>query len=135
MDTFLVILFIILGLGLSGLIFMVAYTYPISKKVYRTQLVRTEPEKWSRVCSAPENEEQLEMWNTGIKWADENREYMTEVEIENDGFKLFGEYFDFGADIGREYRFHPLCPGRLRLCASGQFPLLRYHLQQHCLRC
>ncbi|MBQ9847025.1 MAG: hypothetical protein IJO58_04365 [Clostridia bacterium] len=107
MDTFLVILFIILGLGLSGLIFMIAYTYPISKKVYRTQLVRTEPEKWSRVCSAPENEEQLEMWNTGIKWADENREYMTEVEIENDGFKLFGEYFDFGAD-----RCMIILPGR-----------------------
>ena len=89
---------IIVALLLGGLVAMFIYTYPISKKVYHAQLVRTTPEKWARVCSAPDNQEQLDMWNAGIEWADKYRDKITEVEIENDGFKLFGEYFDFGAD-------------------------------------
>ena len=95
--TFICILLVLLALLLSGLIFMLIYTYPISKKVYHQQLVRTDKDKWGRVCSAPENEEQLAMWNSGIKWANTNRDFVKEVEIENDGFKLYGEYFDFGA--------------------------------------
>lgn len=98
MDIFWIALCAILFLILSGLAFMLAYTYPISKRVYREQLVKTDSDKWGRVCSAPENEEQLIMWNEGIKWADENRSFATEVQIENDGLKLYGEYFDFGAD-------------------------------------
>ena len=95
--TFICILLVLLALLLSGLIFMLIYTYPISKKVYHQQLVRTDKDKWGRVCAAPENEEQLAMWNSGIKWANTNRDFVKEVEIENDGFKLYGEYFDFGA--------------------------------------
>jgi pimeloyl-ACP methyl ester carboxylesterase len=97
--TFICILLVLLALLLSGLIFMLIYTYPISKKVYHQQLVRTDKDKWGRVCSAPENEEQLAMWNSGIKWANTNRDFIKEVEIENDGFKLYGEYFDFGAKL------------------------------------
>ncbi len=93
-----IVLIILAVLILGGLVSMFAYTYPISKKVYKAQLVRTDAEKWGRVCSAPENEEQLKMWNDGIKWADQYRSLVTEVETENDGFKLYGEYFDFGAD-------------------------------------
>ncbi|MBR2447869.1 MAG: hypothetical protein IKB29_02675, partial [Clostridia bacterium] len=70
MTAFTIFLITIGVLLLGGLIFMFIYTYPISKKVYKTQLVRTDSSKWARVCSAPENEEQLKMWNDGIKWAD-----------------------------------------------------------------
>ena len=94
----LIILAVLACVGISALIPMFIYTKPIAKRVYKEQLVRTSPEKWGRVCSAPENEEQNEMWNLGLKWADENREFIKEVEIENDGLKLYGEYFDFGAD-------------------------------------
>lgn len=95
MEIFLAILFFII---LSGIIAMFIYTYPISKKVYFQQLVKTDSEKWGRVCSAPDNEEQLEMWKAGIEWSDSNRQNVTEVEIEHDGLKLYGEYFDFGAE-------------------------------------
>ena len=98
MEIFLIILSILVFLLLSGLVVMFIYTYPISKRVYLEQLVKTDSEKWGRVCSAPDNSEQLEMWNEGIKWADANRQHITEVEIENDGLKLYGEYFDFGAE-------------------------------------
>ncbi|MBR5223487.1 MAG: alpha/beta hydrolase [Clostridia bacterium] len=93
MEIFLIVLSFLI---LSGFVAMLIYTYPISKKVYKEQLVKTNPEKWSRVCSAPENEEQIKMWNEGIKWANAHKQCMTEVEIENDGLKLFGEYYDFG---------------------------------------
>lgn len=85
-------------LVLGGFAAMLAYTFPIAKKVYNNQLVRTEPEKWGRVCSAPDNEEQLKMWNDGIAWMEPNRSRMTEVSVESDGFILYGEYFDYGSD-------------------------------------
>ncbi len=97
MGTFWTILIIALGLLFSGFVFMLIYTLPIAKRVYKEQLVRTDKDKWGRVCSAPENEEQLSMWNEGIKWAEENKLLKREVDIENDGFHLYGEYFDFGA--------------------------------------
>ncbi len=93
-----IISIVIAVLLLGGIAAMFIYTYPISKRVYEEQLVRTTKEKWARVCSAPENEEQLQMWNDGIAWADCHREKITEVQIENDGFNLYGEYFDFGKE-------------------------------------
>lgn len=92
------ILIILAALLLSGLVFMILYTYPIAKKVYQEQLVRTSPDKWGRVCSFPDDEEQVQMWHDGIAWMEKNRDRITELQIENDGLKLFGQYFDFGAD-------------------------------------
>ena len=92
------VLIILAVLLLGGLIFMLIYTYPIAKKVYQDQLVRTSPEKWGRVCSFPDDAEQVQMWNDGIAWMEKNRDRITELQIENDGLKLFGQYFDFGAD-------------------------------------
>ena len=93
--TELLIIFAVLLLG--GLIFMIVYTYPIAKRVYHEQLVRTSPDKWSRVCSFPDDEEQVQMWNDGIAWMEQNRSRITELQIKNDGLQLFGQYFDFGA--------------------------------------
>ena len=95
-------LYILLGIiflaVLGGLGAMLYITVPIAKRVYFEQLVKTSDEKWGRVCSAPDNEEQLAMWNAGIEWAEPHKAVMKEVEIENDGLKLYGEYYDFGSD-------------------------------------
>lgn len=93
-----VMIAIVAALLLGGLIFMLIYTYPIAKKVYEEQLVRTTPDKWQRTCSFPDDEEQVQMWNDGIAWMEANRQRITELEIENDGMRLVGQYFDFGAD-------------------------------------
>lgn len=85
-------------IAVSGLIAMFCYTFPIAKKVYLNQLVRTSGDKWGRECSAPENIEQLAMWQQGIAWKEQNEQYIKEVAITNDGLNLYGEYFDFGAD-------------------------------------
>ncbi len=91
---------IVLGvLLLGGLVYMLIYTYPIAKHVYFTRLVRETPEKWGRdICSAPENEEQQAMWDQGIAWAESHKDCMREVQIENDGLHLYGEYYDFGKE-------------------------------------
>lgn len=86
------------ALLVSGLAAMLIITMTVAKKVYQNQLVRTEPDKWGRRCSAPDNEEQLAMWDAGCAWAAPHRDKMTEVQVENDGFKLYGEYYDFGSD-------------------------------------
>lgn len=92
------ILIAVAVLLIGGIVAMFAYTFPIAKNVYSDQLVRTTPEKWGRVCSFPDDKEQVQMWNDGIAWMERNRDRITELQIENDGFRLFGEYFDFGAD-------------------------------------
>ncbi len=71
-------------------------TYIISTLIFRSQLVRTSPDKFKRECSCITNEEHVRMYNTGLEWGEENKEYKTEVSITNDGLKLVGEYFDFG---------------------------------------
>lgn len=99
MPTFVYILLgIVAFLALSGLGVMFAYTYPISKRVYQEQLVRTSPEKWGRTCSFPDNQEQLAMWDEGCAWAKENKAFAKEVTITNEGLHLYGEYYDFGSN-------------------------------------
>ncbi len=83
---------------LGGIGAMLYITVPIAKKVYFTQLVRTSKDKWGRECSAPENEEQIAMWNAGVEWAQENKDAIKPVAIQNEGLNLYGEYFDFGSD-------------------------------------
>lgn len=100
-EVVLVLEFFFFGIAflvISGFVFTLIYTSKIAKKVYFKQLVRTDKEKWGRVCSAPENEEQMLMWNAGINWANENAEQKTDVHIVNDGLSLYGEFYDFGSD-------------------------------------
>ena len=92
-----IILLVIGVLLVGGLVAMLAYTTPIAKRVYEEQLVRTSPEKWGRTCSFPDDAEQVQMWNDGVAWMELNKDKITEVEIDNDGFHLVGQYFDFGA--------------------------------------
>lgn len=92
---------------LGGLAAMLAVTLPIARKVYAQTLVRTEPDKWGHNCSAPEHPEQIAMWNEGCRWAEAHRDAMQELWTENDGLKLYGQYFDFGFD-----RCAVILPGR-----------------------
>ena len=69
----------------------------IAFKVYKKELVRTDKSKWNRECSAPDNEEQLRMHNTGLEWAEPFKDKIKEVHIVNDNLNLYGEFFDFGS--------------------------------------
>lgn len=98
MDIWVIVLIIVGALLIGGLVAMLVYTAPISKKVYTSQLVRTSPEKWDRVCSDTTNEEQVAMWHAGIAWAEPHKHLMQEVHVQNDGMNLYGEYYNFGSD-------------------------------------
>lgn len=76
--------------------------------LYAVLLVRTRPDKWGRECSIPDDEEYLGMFNEGMAWDAEYGGRKQEVSIVNDGFRLAGEYFDFGAD-----RAVIILPGRM----------------------
>lgn len=107
---------IILVLLAGGFIAMIRITNPIAQSVYEEQLVKTSPDKWLRVCSAPENEEQVAMWNAGCEWAEEKKSYMHEVEIEHDGLHLYGELYQFGGD-----RCVIILPGRCECLKYSYF--------------
>ena len=77
LEIVLIVLGAVLVLALGGLAAMLVITLPISLNVYREQLVRTSPEKWGRECSAPDNEEQVAMWRSGVAWMEENRNRRT----------------------------------------------------------
>ncbi len=84
----------------GGIIAMLSVTVPIAKNVYKEQLVRTEPEKWGRVCSCPENEEQQAMWDAGCAWAASNADKKQDVHIVHDSLNLYGEFYRF-SDSGK----------------------------------
>ena len=111
------ILLIVFGvLVLGGFVAMLMYTLPIAKKVYATQLVRTSPEKWGRVCSDTTNAEQVAMWEAGIQWAKPHQDRMQELHIVSDGLNLYGEYYDFGSD-----RCVIILPGRCESLVYSYF--------------
>ena len=91
----------------GGIISMLAVTIPISRKVYEEQLVRTSPEKWGRTCSAPNNEEQVQMWNDACAWAEQNRDKRKEVFITHEGLRLCGEFYRFGGKKSRRQKRFP----------------------------
>ena len=66
--------------------------------LYSVLLVRTSKKKWGRECSIPDDEEYKRMFDIGIAWDQKYAEYKQPVEIVSDGFRLVGEYFDFGSD-------------------------------------
>lgn len=72
-------------------------TMIMSYVIYHVLLVRNKPEKWGRECSIPEDEEYRQMFDEGLEWNELYKDKKKEVEITSEGYKLVGEYFDFGA--------------------------------------
>ena len=87
-----VTVFILLNLFIA----FVLVPYIVAKKVYTMQLVRTSKEKWGKGCSAPDNEEQVRMFDEGELWFEENKEYGIDVDVTSEGLHLVGKYLDFG---------------------------------------
>lgn len=116
-------LIIVVGVLLvGGLIFSIFFTMYVAKQVYEHTLVKRTPDEWGRVCSAPDNEEQMTMWNRGLAWGKENEQYKKEVTItSNDNLKLFGEFFDFGKE-----KTAIILSGRCECCWYGYYYAFPY---------
>lgn len=107
-------LYISLGV-LAFLLLAVAPFILISRKIYTVLLVRKNKEKWSRECSW-DDEEQREMFRIGLEWGKENEQFHKQVTVKSDGFKLVGEYFDFG-----NKKAVIIIPGRMETCAYSYY--------------
>lgn len=82
---------------LAAVIFLfIAPTMVLAAVLYSVLLVRNKPEKWGRECSLPSDAEYKRMFDIGMAWNKAHRDAAREVSIISDGYKLVGEYFDFG---------------------------------------
>ena len=111
-----IVLLVIGIIALSGLVFSVFFTFYIAQRVYDKTLIRPDGEERVRKCSAPDNEEQLLMFNKGLEWAAAYASNAVPVDITSDGLKLFGEYYDFGSD-----RAVIIIPGRTESLAYSYY--------------
>lgn len=101
METVLLILVIVL----ASLLFLLDVAKPIfvgfyvGRILFRNHLIRKHKEDWGRDrCSDPTNYEQVLMWNDGLAWGEENKDFCTPVDIISEGFHLYGEFYDFKKD-------------------------------------
>ena len=91
---------VLIGVGifaLSSLLFSIWLVFAIARRVYLHTLSKTMGGGWGRVCSAPNNPEQVKMWDDGIAYMSQFKDKLHEVSIQHDGLKLVAEFYDFGA--------------------------------------
>lgn len=100
MEVTLIIIVSILSFIILSYLLMNFLIVPIiiSKKIATHYLTRKGKEDWGHRCSDETNYDQRIMWDEGLKWAEENKDKKVPLQIENEGYKLFGEYYDFGFD-------------------------------------
>ena len=70
--------------------------FAVARILFNIHLKRTKPEKWNRECSVDEPV-QLSMYDSAIEYRS-GLSNIKALEIVNDGFRLYGEYTDFGYD-------------------------------------
>ena len=94
MEWYWIVLIAVVG---AFLFFFLIPTLIMSFVLYSVLLVRNKPEKWGRVCSMPEDPECKRMFDLGLEWDAQYKDCKKEVTVTSDGFRLVGEYYDFGA--------------------------------------
>ena len=100
-----------------GVLFLFVFpTLVMSYVIYSAVLVRTKPEKWTRECSIPEDEEYRKMFEEGMKWDSQYSFAKSDVDITSDGLHLAGEYFDFGFK-----KAVIIIPGRMESCLYSYY--------------
>ena len=91
---------VLIGVGIflvTSILFSVWLVFAISRRVYlHTLSNKTKDSQWGRVCSSPNNPEQVKMWDDGIAYMSQFQDKKHELEITHDGLKLKGEFYDFG---------------------------------------
>ena len=118
-NRMLLIIFIVFLI--STVLFFIASYFIIAHVLFRLHLRRKNKSTWSRECSGDEPLLR-KMYDDGVRWANERREFRKDVHIINDGLNLYGEYFDFGFD-----RAVIIVPGRTEgLRYSYYFAKMQY---------
>ena len=92
MSAFAVILWGFIILCVAFGLFVVLYA---SQQIFINTLYRSPKKERTRSCT---DETQQEMFDRGIKWAENYKNSTVELHIINDGLNLYGEYIDLGYD-------------------------------------
>ena len=79
-----------------SLLFGLWVIFETARRVYLHTLSKKYAGGWGRACSAPNNPEQVKMWDEGVAYMSQFADKKHDVQIENDGLKLAGEFYDFG---------------------------------------
>lgn len=88
----------------------------LSAILYTVLLIRTSPKKWGHEVSLPDDQEYVHMYHAGLEWGEMYSSFRSDLWIENDGFKLYAQYFDFGFD-----RTVIIIPGRMECCRYSYY--------------
>ncbi len=107
-----VVLFLLIG----GAVASVFVTYPIAKKLFNKQWVRSGERTFERGCSDPTVPYHLDMFNKGMEFRSQNLDKIREVSISSMGLKLHAEYYDFGFK-----KAIIILPGRTETAYYGAF--------------
>ena len=68
-----IVISVIIGIFLIFVLPMLLVTFPIAKKLYKKDWIRSEEGTlFPRGCSAPEIDYHLDMFNQGMKWREDN---------------------------------------------------------------
>lgn len=94
------------------LIFVIIPNVIAAYAVFVGQLKRTKPTKWTRECSS-NDPVQVTMYREGMEWGTQNASAKRDVHIVNEGFNLYGEFYDCGSE-------------KTALLVSGRTEGLRY---------
>ncbi len=65
--------------------------------IYFCTMRRISKKYWARVQN-DDDQEHIKMDIVGMAWNSENLQYKKDVHIVNDGYNLYGEYYDYGYD-------------------------------------
>lgn len=91
---------LIIGVGIFVFISLVvgaALMIETGRRVYLHTLSKRMDNDWGRVCSAPNNPEQVKMWDDGIAYMKQFQDKKHDISITSkDGLKLAAEFYYFG---------------------------------------
>ena len=80
-----------------SLLFGLWIIFETARRVYLHTLSKRMAEGgWGRQCSAPNNPEQMKMWDDGVEYMKQFADKKHDVHIVHDGLNLYGEFYDLG---------------------------------------
>ena len=88
----------------------------LSFVLYAVLLIRGNSKKWGHEVSLPDDPEYVAMYKDGLAWGEKYLEFRKDLSTENDEYKLFAHYFDFGFD-----RAVIIIPGRMECCKYSYY--------------
>lgn len=84
--------------ALTALFIFTVFMFALTGHILRLAiLTRTKKEKWTRGCPVKEPIQE-KMYAEGVAWSEKNQQYKKDLHIVNEGYNLYGEYYDFGYD-------------------------------------